>query len=247
MPSARRWASAAMAFTGTISAAPLSSPAASAVIVDGTAQATAAHSPRHSTSGNWSGYAATGGTFTSVSADWIQPAVSCGSQNTYSSFWVGLDGTGSESVEQAGTDADCSGGTPVYSSWYEMYPTAPVYLSNPVSPGDVIHGSVAYNGQGSFTLVLSDQTAGWTRTVDANLEYPPLASAEVIAEAPSSGLGVLPLSDFGTASFADASVDGASLASFSPEAIAMGGGGTAKASAGAISPSGAFEVTWHHY
>lgn len=31
--------------------------------------------------GNWSGYAATGGTFTSVSADWTEPAVTCDSSD----------------------------------------------------------------------------------------------------------------------------------------------------------------------
>src|SRR5438105_2174985 len=68
----------------------------------------------HSTSGNWSGYAATGGGFTSVSASWVQPAVSCTSKTTYSSFWVGIDGDGSNSVEQTGSEADCSGGRAVY-------------------------------------------------------------------------------------------------------------------------------------
>src|SRR5215467_11203890 len=51
---------------------------------------------------NWSGYAATTGTYTSVSASWIQPAGNCpswfGSQ--YAAFWVGLDGFSSSTVEQ---------------------------------------------------------------------------------------------------------------------------------------------------
>ena len=64
----------------------------------------------HSTSGNWAGYSATGATFTSVSASWVQPSVSCTSSTAYSSFWIGLDGDGSNSVEQTGSEADCSGG-----------------------------------------------------------------------------------------------------------------------------------------
>src|SRR4051794_32080572 len=64
----------------------------------------------NSTSSNWSGYAVTGGTYTSVSASWTEPSVSC-SGTAYSSFWVGLDGDTSSTVEQTGTDADCSGST----------------------------------------------------------------------------------------------------------------------------------------
>src|SRR5207302_1802466 len=63
-----------------------------------------------STSSNWSGYSAVHGRYTSVSANWKQPSASCTSATTYSSFWVGLDGDGSNTVEQTGTSADCSGG-----------------------------------------------------------------------------------------------------------------------------------------
>ena len=40
----------------------------------------------------------------------------------YSSFWVGIDGYSSSSVEQLGTDSDCAGNTPDYYAWWEMYP-----------------------------------------------------------------------------------------------------------------------------
>ena len=80
--------------------------------MDGAAR-TLAHGIGNSTSANWSGYAATGGGFTSVAADWTEPGVTCGSQTSYASFWIGLDGDGSNTVEQIGTEADCSGGRPV--------------------------------------------------------------------------------------------------------------------------------------
>jgi hypothetical protein len=178
-----------------------------------------------STSTNWSGYAVTGGRYRSVSASWTQPSVSCTSTNTWSSFWVGLDGDGSSTVEQTGTEADCSGGRAVYSSWYEMYPKFPVSFSNPVVPGDVFFARVTTDGSGSFTLFLQDKTRGWSHTVSARLKHARLASAEVIAEAPSSSGGVLPLSNFGTVSFS---------------------GATANASPGSISSGGSFSVTWKH-
>jgi hypothetical protein len=127
-----------------------------------------------------------------------------------------------------------------------MFPNGPVNFSDPISPGDAIHASVTYNGGGFFTLVLSDQTRGWTHTIDAGLRHPALASAEVIAEAPSDIGGVLPLADFGTAAFTDASADGAPLASFAPEPITMADGGIMRCSVGDISPSGAFTVAWRH-
>ena len=208
------------------------------------------HDPIHkitnSTSTNWSGYAVTGSRFTSVSSSWTEPLATC-SATAYSSFWVGLDGDTSNTVEQTGTDADCSGRTPQYYAWYEMYPKYPVNFSNPVKPGDQLTASVTTNGSGSFTLTISDSTQKWTQTVSARLKSARLASAEVIAEAPSSNSGVLPLANFGTVSFTGASANGAPLTSTTPhiDPITMASGSTVKAQPGAIS-SGAFSVAWKH-
>ena len=103
------------------------------------------HRITNSTSTNWSGYAVTGSRFTSVSASWTEPTVKC-SGTAYSSFWVGLDGDTSNTVEQTGTDADCSGSTPQYYAWYEMYPKFPVNLRGTVRPGDHLSASVTTNG-----------------------------------------------------------------------------------------------------
>jgi hypothetical protein len=203
------------------------------------------HRLSNSTSTNWSGYAVTGGRYTSVSASWTQPAVDCSATPTgWSSFWVGLDGDGTNTVEQTGTEADCSSGQAVYSSWYEMYPKFPKSYSDPVAPGDSFTASVTTDGRGSFTLTLTNNTRGWTRTTNARLKNARLGSAEVIAEAPSSSGGVLPLADFGTASFAGATANGLSLASQHPDAIDMVSGSTTKASTSSISNSGDFTVTW---
>jgi hypothetical protein len=205
------------------------------------------HRLTNSTSTNWSGYAVTGGRYTSVSASWTQPSATC-SGTAYSSFWVGLDGDTSGTVEQTGTDADCSGSTPQYYAWYEMYPKYPVNYSNPVSPGDHMTASVTSDGSGNFTLTISDTTKGWTNTKSARLRSAKLASAEVIAEAPSSSGGVLPLADFGTVSFTNATVDGSLLTSSTPgiDPITMvTSSGTVKAQPGNIS-NGAFSDTWHH-
>src|SRR5580704_11239329 len=160
---------------------------------------------RHVTSSNWSGYAAHGGTgaFTSVSASWVEPTGHCGSGSQYSSFWVGLDGYNSNSVEQTGSEVDCIGRTAEYYAWYEMYPAASVTYPNTVRAGDHFTASVTYIGSNQYTLKISDTTQNWTQTTTKSLSGAPRSSAEVIAEAPcctASG-GILPLTNFGTMSF----------------------------------------------
>jgi hypothetical protein len=204
------------------------------------------HRITNSTSTNWSGYAVTGSRFTTVSASWTEPTVKC-SGTAYSSFWVGLDGDTSNTVEQTGTDADCSGSTPQYYAWYEMYPKYPVNLRGTVRPGDKLTASVTTNGSGSFTLTISDTTQGWTNTTTARLKSAKLASAEVIAEAPSSNSGVLPLANFGTVGFTGSTVNGSVLTNSTPnlDPITMQSGSTVKAQPGSMN-NGAFSVTWKH-
>jgi hypothetical protein len=208
------------------------------------------HDPNHkitnSTSSNWSGYDVTGGRFTSVSASWTEPTVSCSGGTTYSSFWVGLDGDTSNTVEQTGTDADCSGATPQYYAWYEMYPKFPVNLTQPVKPGDSLSASVVTDGVGNFTLTISDATQKWTYQTSAKLKNANLASAEVIAEAPSSRGGVLGLANFGTVNFTHAMANGVALDSLpNLDPITMVSGSTVKATPSTIK-SGSFSVTWNH-
>jgi hypothetical protein len=205
------------------------------------------HKISNSTSTNWSGYAVTGGTYRTVTASWVQPSVTC-SSTAYSSFWVGIDGDTSSTVEQTGSEADCNGSTPVYSSWYEMYPKFPVNFPDPVAPGDHFTGTVTTDGTGSFTVTLQNTTKGWTEQTTQRVRKARLASAEVIAEAPSSSGGVLPLANFGTASFSGSTVNGQTLTGSTPgiDPITMEtSGGTVKAKPSSIS-NGAFSVTWKH-
>ena len=209
----------------------------------------AGHTVAQST--NWSGYAATGanGAFTSVSASWKEPTAICSGNRRhtrqYSSFWVGLDGYSSSSVEQTGTDADCVGASPSYYGWYEMYPAFPVNFANTVKPGDSMSASVTFSGTSTFTLVLKDTTQGWTQTVVKNQTGLARSSAEVITEAPSSNSGVLPLADFGTVSYSVSTANGTSLGSQNPtEIIMVDNSGADKDSTSAINGSGGFSNTW---
>ncbi|MHB1569349.1 MAG: G1 family glutamic endopeptidase [Solirubrobacteraceae bacterium] len=234
-------------------------------------------------SANWAGYVAGGnGTrYRSVSGTWVQPTASCQSAQGYAAFWVGLGGAGmggsgqsssfqqTGSLEQAGTQADCSGGgTPTYYAWYELVPSAPVHISMAIHPGDTISSTVAVNGS-NVTIDLTDHTTGASFSKTLQMSNPDVSSAEWIAEAPSScqqdlsSCTPLPLADFGTVKFSnaaattvgghtgtisDASWTDAAL-SLSPSAggyaeyVPGQGGGSASPSA--LSSSGSsFSVAW---
>jgi hypothetical protein len=197
------------------------------------------------TSTNWSGYAVTGSddAYNSVSATWTEPTATCSKKaDQYASFWVGLDGYSSDSVEQTGTDSDCAGKTPDYYGWYEMYPAN---FTNTVKPGDSLSASVTFSGTETYTLVLKDSTQGWTQTITKNESGLDRSSAEVITEAPSSETGVLPLADFGTVNYGTSDANGSSLGTQSPTEIVMvGNSGDDKDSTSSISSSGAFSNTW---
>jgi hypothetical protein len=196
------------------------------------------------TSSNWAGYIApgAGGTFTSAAANWTEPAGRCtGRDGRYSAFCVGLDGYTSPTVEQIGTEVDCNGFYPRYYAWYEVYPGAAVNFPNPVSPGDRFSGSVTYQSPSTFNLVLTDSTKGWTQTASVTLANAQRSSAEAIAEAPCctfSG-GILPLTNFGTASFSSVTVNGQPLATFHPVEIVM-----PNTSVSAVNASGGFTVSY---
>ena len=201
---------------------------------------------RHATSANWSGYALHGGKYRSVSANWTEPRAHCkaGGGHDYSSFWVGLDGYGTTTVEQTGTDTDCQGATPRYYGWYEMYPAASRRLSHPVRPGDKLSASVVFNGGGKFTLKLTDHSRHWTAIEHRSLGKATRASAEIIIEAPSTLSGELPLADFGTAHFTGARVDGSKIGSHHPTKITMVVRGRRLDRISALSKGANFSGTW---
>jgi Peptidase A4 family len=196
---------------------------------------------------NWSGYAATSGTYSSVSASWTEPTGHCSIGSQYSSFWVGLDGYNSGSVEQTGSEVDCSGSRAVYYAWYEMYPNPSHTYSNTVRPGDHFSASVTYTGSNRFSLHIADTTQGWSHTTTGTLSAP-RSSAEVIVEAPcctSSG-GTLPLANFGTVNISGSTANGSALGNAGgvTQIIMVNGSGQAKDSVSSLSGGQNFSATW---
>jgi hypothetical protein len=165
------------------------------------------HGDGTATSTNWSGYAALGSSFEWAKGSWIVPTATCTGvkQDQYASFWVGLDGYSSTTVEQTGTDSDCDGATPTYYAWYEFYPKGSFEITSvPIKPGDVISATVSYNSSTEkFVIKITDETTGKSFAKAEAVSGAVRSSAEWITEAPccTAGGGFLPLSDFGTVSF----------------------------------------------
>ena len=161
---------------------------------------------------NWAGYAVArpGAVFRYVQATFFVPYVDCvGTPNAYSSHWVGLDGLNSRTVEQLGVEAGCSGTTPQYYAWYEMYPgnEASAFF---VKPGNSIVASVYYNEHTKmFLLTLLDTTTGqhFSHSLTCTATSCARASAQIISESPADGSGqALPLADYRASSFSGISV-----------------------------------------
>ena len=227
------------------------------------------------TSSNWSGYVAHAPKthYRTVRGAWTVPAVDCSSRHrAYSAIWVGLGGyhSSSNALEQIGTEADCRHGIPRYGTWYELVPDGQVVLPLAVRPGDQMTARVSVRGRRA-SVRINDLTRG--KSYRKTLAAPAIdtSSAEWIVEAPSQCMGllgpcrVLPLANFGTATFTSAravSSTGhqgviadrawrASPIDLGPGVLTIGdasddtGGGEAGATAGALSPSGtSFTVSY---
>lgn len=191
---------------------------------------------------NWSGYAATTGTYTSVSANWIQPAGHCTRGDQYAAFWVGLDGYSSGTVEQTGSEVDCIGRTAEYSAWYEAYPAASMNYSNTVRAGDSFTATVTWTSGSQFSLYIDDITEHWSHTTLVNVANAARSSAEVIAEAPCCTFfgGILPLTNFGTVNFTGSTANGADLGAAGglTEITMVNNLGQDKDTCSALTPSG---------
>lgn len=176
-----------------------------------------------STSYNWSGYVASGSSYTTVSASWIVTLPTCLSSGDGTEVaWVGLDGWTSSTVEQTGTAVDCTSGLPRFYAWWETYPANAIQeYSVPVYVDDVITATVTYTG-GRYDLVLTDHTVGWTENnLVSGASGARNSSAEVITESTSSGgvVGHLPI--YWVEPYTGATINGGSLAAAGAQAVNM--------------------------
>jgi hypothetical protein len=149
---------------------------------------------------NWSGYAATDGTFTSVSGTWSVPNVSAGTTGM-DATWVGIGGVNSNDLIQAGTQALVQSGQVVYAAWWETLPQTVQPVPLTINAGDQISVSIAQQKRGTWQISINDATNGqsWSKSVTYRSS---LSSAEWIEEAGATGrFTILPLDSFGSVTF----------------------------------------------
>lgn len=182
--------------------------------------------PDANISRNWSGYTAANGTFTGVSGTWTVPKVDGGTNYGADATWVGIGGVNTTDLIQAGTQAMVDrDGQVSYEAFYETLPDISRPLQIPVSAGDSITASVTNKGNSTWEVSLKNNTKN--QSVEFATSYDSsLSSAEWIEEAPTGMRQTLPLDNFGTVQFTDATAikDGKTvgLSDTSPQAITMG-------------------------
>jgi hypothetical protein len=181
------------------------------------------------TSHNWSGYAATGGTYSSVSGTWTVPDFNAADQNFgIDATWVGIGGVRSRDLIQAGTQQTVNGnGSTQYEAWVEMLPRASRPVPLRVHAGDSVTVNIAEQAADQWLIEFVNNTTGqnYQQTVKYQSSH---SSAEWVEEAPSGVRGgLLPLSNFGNVAFTGGSAvkDGnsVSIAGANARAITMVG------------------------
>jgi hypothetical protein len=196
-------------------------------VVPATAQAaTATHEAAHAagctpplSSSDLSGQEACGQTFTSVTATWTQPEVSCTSTGT-AGFWVGLGGINSSTLIQTGVNVSCATGSPQYTGFWEVTPAAANNYAYPVYPGDTMVATVVDTGSDTYSLQLTDVTREWGETTPVNAIATDL-SAEVMAEAVKVNGQTSALPNFTAVQFINTAIDGASLQTAGAYGVSM--------------------------
>src|SRR5712691_12722455 len=155
---------------------------------------------------NWSGYAATEGSYTGVQATWTVPDIGLSSAAGIDAAWVGIGGVRSHDLIQAGTlRTILQNGATQTEAWVELLPRPPETVPLTVDPGDTIRVSI--DQQGPETWLIAFTNIGRGQTYQVTKRYASsLSSVEWIEEAPSAGRrGTLPLDNFGTVHFSQAS------------------------------------------
>jgi len=158
---------------------------------------------------NWSGYIASGTTFTGVGGDWTVPSVAASPAQEYSSAWIGIDGVLDSDLIQTGTSQDTAGTSTSspYFAWYELLPDNAVEIDAPVDPGDAMAATIVESSSNDWTISIEDQTQNWiyTHTFSYSISA---QTAEWIQEAPTVDGAQSTLADFGSTTFSSLGLSG---------------------------------------
>ena len=190
---------------------------------------------------NWSGYVASDAYYTGVSA-LIQTPVASDDPKVRSasvSSWVGIGGTDSSDLIQAGVDVDTSLPETSYHAWYETLPEASQTTSLEVHGGDWVQVDIEEGDSNQWQIKIVDGQQVFQIVVPYTSSH---SSAEWIVEDPSAAQGLVPLASVNGANFSKmaAIANGASAvpAQLSAKRIAMVSQGHPEAVPSPLGPDG---------
>lgn len=180
-------------------------------------------------SGNWAGYVATRGGYSGVGATWTVPTLAATTTLMTDVTWVGIGGSKSKDLIQAGTHNAVQNGRTQYWAWYELLPDYQTVIPLAVKGGDKVEVSLTEVSPDLWYLSFSNETTGkrYGRVLEYRSKH---SSVEWIEEMPvvygrDGDQAYAPLSEFGTVAFSDAYavVDGErrSIDASRPSAVSM--------------------------
>ncbi|KIK61928.1 hypothetical protein GYMLUDRAFT_96327 [Collybiopsis luxurians FD-317 M1] len=168
-------------------------------------------------SGNWSGAVLTsppaGETFTTASGTFTVPTMVTGNGDGAAAAWVGIDGdTFPTAILQAGVFFEVSGDTVTYGAFYEWWPNfatdIPTELFS-MEAGDVITVEIVATSDSQGTITLINQTKktqfSTPQSAPTKLNLLGGQNAEWIVEDFTQNGGLVPLANWGTLTFTNAS------------------------------------------
>jgi hypothetical protein len=201
------------------------------------------------TSRNWSGYAATGGTFTAIAGTWTIPQATSNGHSASDATWVGIGGIGKSDLIQVGTqDIVTTSNQETTEAFYELLPNASQNIPVTVAVGDSVTASLTQESTNEWQISFKDNNNGQSYTNTFSYTSS-LSSAEWIEEEPSNGVTELPLDNFGSVSFSNASVtengNSVSISGSGAEPITLtnAGGQTLSSTSSLGSDGASFTVT----
>ncbi len=160
-------------------------------------------------SANWSGYVASrSAQYTAVGASWVVPTLRATTTLMTDVAWVGIGGSKSKDLIQAGTHSAVQNGKTYYWAWYELLPDYQKKIALVVAGGDKVNVSLVEVAENMWYLSFINEMTG--AFYGETFEYRSRnSSAEWIQEMPvvydkEGERTYAPLSEFGTVTFSDA-------------------------------------------
>lgn len=152
---------------------------------------------------NWAGYVDETPGIDGVSGTWTVPEVDPAAATAASSVWVGIGGSNTDDLIQAGTEQDVERGRAVYYAWFETLPAESQRVRLDVQPGDQMSVSITESAPNQWLIGIYDATSGgevrltrFYRSSNSSAEW--IVEAPTAVNARTGSTQIVTLADFGT-------------------------------------------------